>query len=322
MSPRFLVAVALLLASACGPRASAVGSPEPTRATAPPQGSAIPVPTASPSRTPFVVLTPALPPVCAGKPTPAGTVIDPCRTVIGVVRAVAGGSFMVEPDYGQEQALGLTDLVQNSGRIRVDLGSGGAAPRLGEHVSAIGPLTALADGAHALVPAYRVDVIVAPPPSVPEGVLAARRVWAEARSAWPLIAPAIIGEGDVNGTAAAALYPDGIARVFIQTGEVPDAHTIWHEAGHIYHASVLRAHRHSTALFTPEDEVGTAYWRTRGLPGTWAQSLATGAWTTTGYEILAETFAAVNMGDAERASTSGVPLDRARMRAFFTGLSG
>ena len=269
------------------------------------------------------MLTPALPPVCAGKPSPpTGAVIDPCRTVVGVARSSDAASFTVEPDYGQEQALGLVDLVRYSGRIRIDVGAGVIAPRVGAHVSAIGPLVTLADGAHALAPAYRVDVLAEQPPSIPEGVLEARVVWAAARSAWPLIPPAIIGEGDVNGTAAAALYADGIARLLVHTGEVPDAHTIWHEAGHVYHAAVLRARQHSSALFTAEDEVGTAYWSARGLPGTWAQSLATGAWASTGYEILAETFAAVNLGDTERASTSDVPLDRTKMRAFFAGLSG
>jgi hypothetical protein len=270
----------------------------------------------------LVVLTPALPPICAGKPNPPGTVIDPCRTVVGVARTVTATSLTLEPDYGQEQALGLVDLSQNSGRIRIDLGAGVLAPKLGAHLSAIGPLVTLADGAHALVPAYRIDALAEQPPSVPEGVLEARAVWAAARSAWPLIPPVIIGEADVNGTAAAALYTDGIARLLIHTGEVPDAHTIWHEAGHVYHAAVLRSHQHSAALFTAEDEVGTAYWTARALPGTWAQSLATGAWASTGYEILAETFAAVNLGDTERASTSGVPLDRAKLRAFFSGLSG
>src|SRR5205823_2834883 len=130
---------------------------------------------------------------------------DPCRTVSGVARAVTAASFTLEPDYGQEQALGLVDLSQNQGRIRIDLGAGVTAPKVGAHVTAVGPLVALADGARAVTPAYRVDVLAEQPPSAPEGVLQARAVWAAARSAWPLIPPAIIGEGDVNGTAAAAL---------------------------------------------------------------------------------------------------------------------
>ena len=320
--PLAAVLVALVLvASACGSPPPAARPSQPAQTAIPPDSS-IAVPTPSPSRTPVVVGAPGLPPVCAARPAPQGAVLDPCRTVSGVARAISAGGFTLEPDYGEEQIFGLIDLAQNGGLIRVDLGAGVAAPRPGDHLSVIGPLTARADGAHAIAPAYRVDLIASPPPSVPASVLAARRVWAQARAAWPLIPPAIIAEGDVNGTAAAALYPDGIARVLIHAGEFPDAHTIWHEAGHIYHAAVLRAHQHSAALFTPADEVGAAYWSARGLPGTWAQSLATGAWATTGYEILAETFAAVNTGDAERASTSGVPLDRTRMRAFFAGLGG
>jgi hypothetical protein len=324
MRRAIVLAATVIVALACGAQPAAVSSASPTRAATPTTlDTQIPTPSPSPSRTPLVVLTPALPPICAGRAVPTtGTVLDPCRTVAGVASAVTPTGFTLQPDYGQEQALGLVDLAHNSGRIRVDLGPGVVAPKVGAHVSAIGPLVSLADGAHALTPAYRLDLLAEQPPSVPEGVLEARVVWAAARSAWPLIPPVIIAEGDVNGTAAAALYSDGIARLLVHTGEVPDAHTIWHEAGHVYHAAVLRSHGHSSALFTSEDEVGTAYWTARGLPGTWAQSLATGAWATTGYEILAETFAAVNLGDTERASTSDIPLDRTKMRAFFAGLSG
>jgi len=318
-----MLALGLLLAVtvACGP-------PTPAgRATAPaptvtPLDSAAAVPTPSPSRSPLVVLPPGLPPICAGRPTPTVGLIDPCWTLAGVVRGSAPGSVAVEPDYGQEQILGLVDLDRNGGRIRVDLAPGIAVPKPGDHILAVGPLVTLAGGARALAPAYQLDVLASPAPSVPAGVLAARTVWDQARAAWPIIPPAIIGEADVNGTAAAALYPDGIARVSVHTGESPDAHTIWHEAGHIYHAAALRARQRSAVLFTAQDEVGTAYWSARGLPGTWVESLVTGAWATTGYEVLAETFAAVNLGDAERASTAGIPLDRPRMRAFFVGQGG
>ena len=51
------------------------------------------------------------------------------------------------------------------------------------------------------------------------------------------------------------------------------------------------------------------------------RSLATGSWATLGYEALAESFAAVNLGDAERTETYGVPLNRGAMLAFFATLA-
>src|SRR6185369_16906245 len=113
----------------------------------------------SPSPRPTPPERSGLPPVCANKPLPSGTVLDPCRTVVGVVRSLSGGSTTVEPDYGQEQSLGLVDLTSNAGRVRVDLGPGVAVPKVGDHVSAVGPLLVLADGAHALVPAYALEVL-------------------------------------------------------------------------------------------------------------------------------------------------------------------
>jgi len=83
---------------------------------------------------------------------------------------------------------------------------------------------------------------------------------------------------------------------------------------------VLKSRGRPSELYTVQDEVGVAYWSARHLPGSWASSLATGAWSTTGYEILAETFASVTLGDTERATTYGVPLDRDAMRAFFRSL--
>lgn len=277
-------------------------------------------PSPSPASTPLVVQPATLPPICRNRPAPTGTVINLCATATGVVRSVAAGSLLLEPDYGQEQVLGLVDLALNGGRIRIDLAPGLAVPETGAHLTTTGALAALAGGARVLN-AYVLTVLPNQPPSVPAGVLAARAVWDMARASWPLIPPAIIGEGEVSGTAAAALYPDGIARVLVRTGTVPDAHTIWHEAGHVYHAAVLRSHGHTAALFTAADEVGVAYWSARRLPGSWAESLATGAWATTGFEILAETFAAVNTGDTELASTAGVPLDRPTMLAFFRSLT-
>lgn len=312
---RLLVATAIvvLAGAACAPTAGVVPSPSPVRT---PLDTAVSAPSATP--TPLVVLPATLPPVCRDRPAPPGTVVDPCATVSGVLSAVAATIGQLEPDYGQEQALGLAELARD-GRLRILLPPG-AAPEAGAHVSVVGALAVQADGARTLS-VYALTLLPQQPPSVPAGVLAARRTWAEARAAWPLIPPAIVLEGEVSGTAAAALYPDGIAHVLVHTGLVPDAHTIWHEAGHIYHAAVLRARGRSAALFTPADEVGLAYWSARGLPGSWAESLTTGAWASSGPEILAETFAAVNLGDSELASTAGVPLDRAAMRAFFRSLA-
>jgi hypothetical protein len=248
-------------------------------------------------------------------------VLDPCRTVVGVVRSLSGGSTTVEPDYGQEQSLGLVDLTSNAGRVRVDLGPGVAVPKVGDHVSAVGPLLVLADGAHALVPAYALEVLANQPPSVPASVAASQAAWAQIRTLWPAIPPAIVSEdADLGATAAAALFPDGIAHLVVHAGTIPDLHTVFHEAGHVYHAVVLKSRGRPSELYTVQDEVGVAYWSARHLPGSWASSLATGAWSTTGYEILAETFASVTLGDTERATTYGVPLDRDAMRAFFRSL--
>ena len=316
---RFAAGVVVLLAAACAPSSIARPTVTPTTPPAPVDSQAV-APPATIAPTPLVVLPAGLPAVCATKPLPTGPVIDVCASTTGVARTVTARSIMVQPDYGLEQILGLVDLTLHAGQIRVDLAPGVAVPDAGAHLSVTGPLTRLPDGARVLT-AYVAVTLPNQPPSVPAGVLAARAVWDAARASWPLIPPAIIGEGDVTGTAAAALYPDGIAHVQVRTGVVPDAHTIWHEAGHIYHAAVLRSHGHAATLFTPEDEVGLAYWSARRLPGSWAQSLATGVWATTGFEILAETFAAVNTGDSELASTSGVPLDRDAMRSFFRNLS-
>lgn len=316
------VAAVVLFSLALGACAAPpVAVPRPTATASPtPLDTLAPTPTPAPVRTPPTERS-GLPPACVGKPVPSGTVLDPCRTVVGVVRAVAAASVALEPDYGQEQVLGLVDLVANGGRVRIDLGIGVAAPKAGDHITAVGPLIVLADGAHALLPAYRIDLLLSQPPSVPPGVLAAREAWAQVRILWPAIPPAIIGEDSaMSATAAAALYPDGVAHLLVHTGTVPDLHTIFHEAGHILQAQVLRARGRSSSLYTAQDEVGVAYWSARQLPGSWASSLATGAWSTTGYEILAETFAAVNLGDVERATTYGVPLDRTALRAFFVSL--
>jgi hypothetical protein len=310
--------VAALLATAC---TSAAPAPSPLASGTPaPLDSATVPPSATPSATPLVVLPAALPPICRGRPLPPGGLVDPCASVSGVLSAVTSAVGELEPDYGQEQVLGLADLAVHGGRLGVLLPAGPGRPEAGAHVALTGALATQADGRR-LLTVYALTPLPQQPPSVPAGVLAARRTWADARAAWPLIPPAIILEGEVSGTAAAALYPDGIAHVLVHSGALPDAHTIWHEAGHVYHAAVLRARGRSAALFTAEDEVGTAYWAARRLPGTWAQSLTTGAWASTGFEILAETFAAVNLGDDERASTAGVPLDRASLRAFFQGLA-
>ncbi len=83
----------------------------------------------------------------------------------------------------------------------------------------------------------------------------------------------------------------------------------------------MRNRGHATLLFGPADDVGIAYWSARGLPGTWAEHLNSGEWRTTPYEALAESFAALNLSDAERTETYGVALDRGAILAFFVSLA-
>src|SRR5256885_17240240 len=116
MRRSILLATALVLAAGCGPQPAAVTSPAASATTSPtPLDTQLPTPSPSPSRTPLVVLTPALPPICAGRPAPAGPGIGPGRPGIGGARTGAGARFPPEPDYGPGPAPRPSALAPDNG---------------------------------------------------------------------------------------------------------------------------------------------------------------------------------------------------------------
>jgi hypothetical protein len=272
------------------------------------------------------------------------TVLEPCRSVIGVVASVAHQAdgdtrISLTLDYGYETVLSLANLTDPSGLFvarmvctppvgpdAADACRGYLAviesPVVGAHVQVTGPLVReVATGLNQIYPIYALGPIASPPLTAPKEVQDAKALWAQIRQQWSSIPPAIItaDEPGANEAAAASLQADGVARIFV--GRAATAHDVWHEAGHILHAVAMRARGHTPLLFTVQDDVGIAYWQARGFPRSWAESVGGGSWNTIGYEALAESFAATNLGDAERTETYGIPLDRGRMLSFFLAIS-
>lgn len=271
--------------------------------------------------------------------------LNPCMTVTGVVASIAhdaDGDTRVELtlDYGLESVLTLANLTSLNSRLDVrfvctdPIGAVAAQacaayrapavlPAIGAHVQLTGPLVRdKASGLNQIHPVWAVNTLTSPPVTAPQRVVEAQRLWAQIRAAWPAIPPAIVFEQElpVGVAASASLQPDGTARVLVASGPDVEAHIVWHEAGHVLHAVAMRSRGHNSLLYGAQDDVGIAYWAARGLPGTWAQHLEAGAWNLIAYEALAETFSAVNTGDAERTETYGVPLDRAALLDFYRSL--
>ena len=106
-----------------------------------------------------------------------------------------------------------------------------------------------------------------------------------------------------------------------------DGGAVWHEAGH---AAIDVASRLSG---TSADDLMTMYWTARGFPGTWQQQyakaqLARDTGSASGFalhqmwpnEMFADTFAASNVPSWPDGDQFKVPLDRAKMLAFYSSL--
>lgn len=342
------VAVVLGIVLACTPAPVVVPSPSPSP-------SATPQPTASPSASPSPSPTrrtqrPQPPSPCDGKDPFQGiadpgkyTLVAGCQQVQGTLVAAAPAAdgvaqLRLSPDYGQAGVFALANMTRLGEQLPVNvvcvdpLSEAAAAlcgtfrakvgvPAIGTHVRITGALMSdSAGGWNVLQPAWEIASLAEPPPSVPASVVETQRVWSQIRSRWPAIPPAIVlAEQQTGAVASATLYPDGIARVFVGQS-TPEPHVVWHEAGHVLQAVALKQRGHLEALYTATDDIGIAFWAARGFPGTWAQNLRSN-WSSLAYEALAESFAAVNLGDDERTVTYNVPLDRAAMRAFFEGIA-
>ncbi len=350
-----LAGAGLILAGACigqatpSPTPSATATPtvvaeSPTPTPPPPTPSPSPAPTPSQEPTEH-------PSVCTGRDPNAQvyspqrrTVLQLCVNVNGVVASVthqADGDtrLVLTLDYGYESVLSYANLSDPSGQFAVKIvctppigpeatdacrgyTSAIAIPAVGAHIQATGPLVRdVATGQNLIQPAYVLTPLLSPPVAAPKEVQDARSLWTQIRQKWPAIPPAIVLADDFGAieAASASLQPDGIAHVFV--GRSATVHDVWHEAGHILHAAAMRARGHTALLFTVQDDVGIAYWSARGYPGLWGDHLVGGNWGTIAYEELAESFAAVNLGDAERTFTYGVPLDRGNMLAFFVSIA-
>ncbi len=344
VDPRGFVIFGAVLA-ACSTAVAPIGSPSPTEIVRPnPTLSASPTPTPPPAPEPTSDL------LCADKLPLEGlyrpervAVIERCRTVTGTVASVRAATFgeieialTVDLEF-EATLLNLRNMTDRAGNLVLNLicvgpldPSVAAAcgvyrndlriPRTGDRVSVTGPLVLeKAEGWNAIHPLRLVNPILTPPSDVPPAVRAAKAQWSQIGAAWPMLPPMVFAGTSTSGPAA-ALYPDGLAHLILSTDSpAPEPHTVWHEAGHILHAAALKSRGQLDNLFKPTDTVGVDYWKARGYPGAWSDHLL-GEWRVLGYEALAESFAAVNLGDTERTETYGVPLDRAAMRVFFQGL--
>lgn len=120
---------------------------------------------------------------------------------------------------------------------------------------------------------------------------------------------------------------NGMAVVGAQLGATLGEHAVWHEAGHAALDAAAQVSGAST------EEILSAYWSVRGLPGTWqdqereaTRAAAAGVtgealhrmWPT---EMLADTFAATALATYRDGQLyPDVPLDRERLALFYSHL--
>lgn len=162
----------------------------------------------------------------------------------------------------------------------------------------------------------------------------ATQIWnSEIRPQFFLIPPVKASYGGVFGADAVAYYggvqEDGYAYVsFLNSTIGQDRDYVWHEAGHAYQDAVGHA---LDAAGIYNYDLMAAFWSTRGFPGTYQDAIAAAqdqaqkgnfyrSWQLYPWEAWAECFKAVATGSPERTETYGIPLDAAKMRAFFQSL--
>lgn len=341
-----LVALLCVLGAACSavpaPASVVVLSPLPSASSPATPGNRIPATSILPTPTPLPDrLCGGLPPLDQVDRPERLLLIDVCRTVTGTVvaqRPRGDGDLLVglRLDWQFEATLlNLRNMLDEGGNLILDVpcadpaihvsrcpehAPGISIPDAGSRIAVTGPFVQDREhGWNAIHPVRSITPTGPNPVEEPIGSREVKRLWAEIRQSWPAIPPMVFA-GDSDAGPSAALYPDGLAHVRVNELSPPEPHTVWHEAGHILHASALKSRGALANLFSPADTVGIDYWAARGYPGTWAMHLNS-EWRALGYEAFAESFAAVNTGEVERTETYGVQLDRVAMRAFFARLA-
>src|SRR2546425_5071300 len=153
--------------------------------------------------------------------------------------------------------------------------------------------------------------------------------WSVVRDAYPWLPDAEVSIRRALRTAYyGGLSPEGRAKIQMPHGlGLPLRDVTWHEAGHASF-DVAKALTGST-----DDQIMTAYWNTRGLPGTWqdqekkaAAARSAGASDLTVHQLLptemfADSFAAVGLdGYPDGKAFPDSPFHRAKMKAFYDSL--
>lgn len=155
--------------------------------------------------------------------------------------------------------------------------------------------------------------------------------WALVKQEWPdlpeLYLPVNV-DPNLGAPASLAVYPDHKAHLNTSQDQFWVGY-LWHEAGHAIEWAALMRRYPDSAIWSatnaewtaPDNSVMADFWKARGLPGTFAQSLTSGHWGGLGYEEFAESFKRLNCGAAESTDDAGIPWpgDDA-MRSFFKGL--